>query len=153
MAIRRCLERDPSLRYGSALEMAAALEGGLRGDEPNTAAWSADSTQMLGDAGEDATQALPRTTALPRQQQQYYEPQPELAPPRAQRLREEPSRKKRDGAARARLVALGLILVLAAVAIALLVSSGGGSGFTDINAGNAHDQATDLIQYVRDHRK
>jgi serine/threonine-protein kinase len=149
MAIRRCLERDPALRYDSALEMAAALEGGLRGDEPHTAAWAADSTQMLSDAGEDATQALPRTTALPPQQQQYYEPQPELAT-RPERRREPP---KRDGASRARLVALALVLVLAAVAIALLVSSSGGGGFTDINAGNSRDQATDLIQYVRDHRK
>src|SRR6476469_3134471 len=29
MAIRRCLERDPSLRYATAIEMAAALDGGL----------------------------------------------------------------------------------------------------------------------------
>jgi serine/threonine protein kinase len=152
MAIRRCLERDPGLRYESALEMAAALEGGLRGEAPNTAAFQLDdSTQMLGDYGDDATQALPRTSALPRQ---TYEPVPEIAS-RAERLTqpEQPRRKKRDGAGRARLLALALILVLAAVAVALLVSSGGGSGFTDINAGNSKDQASDLINYVRDHRK
>jgi hypothetical protein len=31
--------------------------------------------------------------------------------------------------------------------------SGGGGSYTNINAGNSKDQASDLIQYVRDHRK
>jgi serine/threonine protein kinase len=145
MAIRRCLERDPSLRYANALEMAQALDAGLQGHEPSTAAFQTSSTQML---GEDATQALPRTSALPRQE--YYEPEPALAAPRE---RTPQRRAKRDGASRARLVALALVLLLAAVAVALLVSSSGGGGFTDINADNAHDQAVDLIHYVRDHLK
>jgi serine/threonine protein kinase len=144
MAVRRCLERDPALRYDSAVEMAAALDAGLQGQEPHTAAFQTSSTQML---GEDATQALPRTSALPRQE--YYEPEPAVAAPRERR----PERPKRDGAARARLVALALVLLLAAVAVALLVSNSGGGGFTDINAGNAKDQAKELIQYVRDHVK
>ena len=148
MAIRRCLERDPSLRYGTAMEMAAALEGGLHGEEPGTAAFQTASTQMFAD--EDATQALPRTTALPRRpQQEAYAPAP--VAPRRERRPQQP--KKRSGGG-ARLVALLLILLLAGVAIALLVSSGGGGGgYTDINAGNSKDQATQLIQYVRDHRK
>jgi serine/threonine-protein kinase len=144
MAIRRCLERDPSLRYATALELAAALEGGLQGEEPGTAAWQTGSTQMLG--GEDATQALPRTSHLPRQQ--TYAP-PARSPERAP----QPRSKKRDGAARARLVALGLVLLLAAVAIALLVSQGGGGGYQDIDAGNARDQAEELIDYVREHSR
>jgi serine/threonine protein kinase len=145
MAIRRCLERDPSLRYESAIGMAGALDAGLQGDEPNTATFQTASTQMLGD--EDATQALPRTTALPRREQPAYEPAP-VAPPRERAPRE---RKKRSGGG-ARLVALLLILLLAGVAVALLLSSGGG-GYTNIDAGNARDQASDLIQYVREHRK
>src|SRR3712207_864172 len=32
-AVRTCLERDPNRRYTSALEMAAAMEAGLRGEE------------------------------------------------------------------------------------------------------------------------
>lgn len=145
MAIRRCLERDPSLRYATAIEMAAALDGGLHGDQPSTAAFQTASTQML---GEDATQALPRTTALPRRQQPEYEPAP-VAPPRERRPQQ---RKKKRSLGGARLVALLLILLLAGVAVALLASSGGGS-YKDINAGNAQDQASQLIQYVRDHRK
>jgi eukaryotic-like serine/threonine-protein kinase len=148
IAIRRCLERDPGMRYGSALEMAAALEGGLHGEPPGTAGFQTASTQFFRAGDEDATQALPRTTALPRRQQTYAPP---TGPP-ARRERP-PQRKKRDGAARARLIALALILVLAAVAIALLVSSSGGTGYTDINAGSSRDQANQLIQYVRDHRK
>jgi serine/threonine protein kinase len=148
LAIRRALERDPAMRYESALEMAAALEGGLHGEDPGTAAFQTASTQFFQGGDEDATQALPRTTALPRRQQTYAPPT--AAPARRER---EPQRRKRDGAARARLIALALILVLAAVAVALLISSSGGNGFTDINAGNSRDQANDLIQYVRDHRK
>jgi eukaryotic-like serine/threonine-protein kinase len=147
MAIRRCLERDPAMRYESALEMAGALEGGLHGEEPGTAAYQTDSTQMLPGDDEDATQALPRTTALPSRRQPAYAP-PTAAPARRPEQRRQP--KKKGGGAR--LVALLLILLLAGVAVALLLSSGGG-GYTDIHAGNAHDQAADLIQYVRDHRK
>jgi serine/threonine protein kinase len=146
MAIRRCLERDPSMRYTSALEMAAALEAGLHGDEPDTAAFRTASTEMFAD--DDATQALPRTTALPRRDQTYAPPAPVAPAPRERRPEE---RRKRKGGG-ARLVALLLILLLAGVAVALLLSSSGG-GFTDIDAGNAHDQADQLMQYVRDHRK
>jgi eukaryotic-like serine/threonine-protein kinase len=146
MAIRRCLERDPALRYASAIEMAAALDGGLHGDEPRTAPFQTASTQML---GEDATQALPRTTALPRREQPTYAPASPPAQPRERRPQQQ--KKKRSGGG-ARFVALLLILLLAGVAVALLVSGGGGS-YTNINAGNSKDQASDLIQYVRDHRK
>jgi hypothetical protein len=149
MAIRRCLERDPSLRYESAIEMAAALEGGLQGEEPGTAAFAVDSTQFLDD--EDATQALPRTTALPRREQPMWDEAPRTVAPREERR---PEKKKRSGAARARLFALALILLLAAVAIALLVSGGlDGGGVERIDAGNARDQAGELIDYIRAHRE
>ena len=46
-----------------------------------------------------------------------------------------------------------LVLLLAAVAVALLVSGGGGSGYTSIDEGNSRDQAAELIDYVRAHRK
>src|SRR3954452_201512 len=94
LAIRRCLERDPRLRYETALEMATALAAGLQGEEPGTAAFQTASTQMLGGDDADATQALPRTTALPRQE--FYEPEPAIAAPRERR----PERRPRDGASR-----------------------------------------------------
>jgi serine/threonine protein kinase len=147
MAIRRCLERDPAMRYESALEMAAALEGGLHGEEPGTAAYQTASTQMFSPDDDDATQALPRTTALPRREQPAYAPAPVPAPARERR----PQQRKKQGGSPARWIALLLILLLLGVAVALLLS--GGNGYSDINAGNAHDQANELIQYVRDHRK
>jgi serine/threonine-protein kinase len=146
MAIRRCLERDPSLRYETALEMAAAIEGGLQGEEPGTAAFAIDSTQMLHDE-EDATQALPRTTALPSRQPAWEEP-PRTVAPREERR---PQREKRSAAAKGRLIALALILLLIAVGVALLVSQSGGG--QDIDAGNARDQAGELIDYIREHRQ
>jgi eukaryotic-like serine/threonine-protein kinase len=149
-AIRRCLERDPSLRYESALEMAAALEGGLHGEEPGTAQWNTASTQML--AGDDATQALPRTSALPRQEHQTWAP-PTGPPPGEVPERRARQPQKRDAAGRARLFALALILLLAAVAVAVLVSQSGGGGYQSIDEGNSRDQAVELINYVREHRK
>ena len=147
MAIRRCLERDPSLRYQSALEMAAALEGGLHGEEPNTAAFQTASTRMFPAGGDDeSTQALPRTTALPRRQQPY----PPTPPPQPRERR--PQQRRKKSGSPAKWIARLLVLLLAGVALAVLLSSSGG-GYTDINAGNAHDQAGQLMQYVRDHRK
>jgi serine/threonine-protein kinase len=148
MAIRRCLERDPALRYGSATEMAAALEGGVRGEEPGTAAFAVDQTAFLGD-DDEATQALPRTTALPRREQPMWEEPPGTVAPREE---QRPERKKSPNWGR--LIALALILVLVAVAVALLVSGDfAGGGAENIDAGNSRDTAGELIDYVREHRE
>ena len=143
-AVRVALERDPAERYASALDMAAALDAGARGeDTAATQAFPNTGTQLLGNT--DATQALPATRA-PRR------PIEPIAPPvRRERERERPAKKSSGG--RARLIALALILLLAAVAVAILVSGTSGSGFTDINAHNVRDQATQLIQYINDHRR
>jgi serine/threonine protein kinase len=66
-AVRVALERDPDARYSSALEMAEAIEAGVRGEA--TAATQRlgmseyDMTQALDDTA--ATQALRRTTVGP----------------------------------------------------------------------------------------
>ncbi len=146
-AIRVALERDPSHRYVSALAMAAAIDAGARGEETGpTEAFASTGTQMLG-IDDDATQALPATRAL-RQAPAYPEP---TAPP-ARRERAQPAKKKSSGG-RAKYVAIALILVLAAVGVAILVSGTSGSGYTDINAGSPRDQANELINYIREHRK
>jgi len=145
-AVRVALERDPSERYASALDMAAALDAGARGEDTSaTQAFAVTGTQLLDNT--DATQALPATRA-PRR------PIEPAAPPpaRRERERERPAKKKSSGG-RARLIALALILLLAAVAVAILVSGTDGSGFTDINADNVRDQAGQLIQYIQDHRR
>src|SRR3954466_4999301 len=57
-AIRVALERDPAQRYASALDMAAALDAGARGeDTAATQAVSVTRTQLLHNT--DAPQALP----------------------------------------------------------------------------------------------
>jgi serine/threonine protein kinase len=143
-AIRVALERDPAHRYASALDMAAAIDAGARGeDTAATQAFAMTGTQLLADET-DATQALPATRAP------LSTPEPYTPPVRRDRPRE---RRKKSGANRARLVALALILVLAAVGIAILVSGTSGSGFTDINQGSPRDQAQELINYIRDHER
>ncbi|MEA2440428.1 MAG: eukaryotic-like serine/threonine-protein kinase [Thermoleophilaceae bacterium] len=146
-AVRVALERDPGQRYASALDMAAALDAGARGEETAaTQAFAATGTQSLGDAT-DATQALPATELPARAPRRVAEPA--TAPVR----RERPREKKKSSATRARIIALALVLLLAAVGIAILVSGNSGSGYTDINAGSPRDQAQELINYVREHRR
>jgi serine/threonine protein kinase len=143
-AIRVSLERDPGERYASALDMAAALDAGARGeDTAATQAFAMTGTQLLADQT-DATQALPATRAPLRP------PEPVVPPPAR---RERPRERKRSGANRARLIALALILLLAAVGIAILVSGTSGSGYTNIDAGSPRDQAQEIINYIQDHRK
>ena len=143
-AIRVALERDPTHRYASALDMAAALDAGARGqDTAATQAFAMTGTQLLDD-DTDATRALPATRAL-------RGPPPAVLPP--ERPERRPRERKKSSAGRARLVALALVLLLAAVGIAILVSGTSGSGYTDINAGSPRDQAQELINYIRDHRQ
>ena len=49
------------------------------------------------------------------------------------------------------MLAILLIAALAVVAIVLLANQAGGQHYTDINAGNAADQAAQLMQYVQHH--
>ena len=150
-AIRVALERDPAQRYASALDMAAAMDAGARGEHTAaTQAFSIGSTQLLGDdPGTDATQALP-ATRLPTRSTRRAEPAAVLPPERPERR---PRERKKSSGGRARLIALLLVLVLAGAAVAILVSGTSGSGYTNINAGSPRDQAQELINYIRQHRR
>jgi serine/threonine protein kinase len=151
-AIRVALERDPAQRYASALDMAAAMDAGARGEHTAaTQAFSIGSTQLLGDDVDhtDATQALPQTR-LPTRAPRRSEP-PAVLPPERPARRERPAKK--SSGSRARLVALLLVLILAGVAVAILVSGSSGSGFTNINASSPRDQAQELINYIKEHRR
>jgi serine/threonine protein kinase len=143
-AIRVALERDPAQRYASALDMAAALDAGARGeDTAATKAFAMTGTQLLADET-DATQALPATRAPLRA------PEPVVPPPARREL---PRERKKSGVNRARIIALALILLLAAVGIAILVSGTSGSGYTNIDAGSPRDQAQEIINYIQSHTK
>jgi serine/threonine-protein kinase len=151
-AIRIALERDPTHRYASALDMAAALDAGARGEETGpTQAFASTGTQLLGGIeNTDATQALPATRAI--RQPAAEPPYPAAERARDRDLARERPRDRNSGG-RAKWVALALVLILAAVAVAILVSGTSGSGFTDINAGSPQDQAQELINYIKDHRR
>jgi serine/threonine-protein kinase len=148
-AVRVALERDPAQRYASALDMAAALDAGARGEDTAATQAFAMGTQLLGDDA-DATQALP-ATRMPTRAPRRAPAEPVAPPARRERPRDRP-REKRSGN-RGKYVALALVLVLAAVAVAILVSGTSGSGFTDIHASSPRDQAQELINYIQQHRQ
>jgi serine/threonine protein kinase len=145
-AIRVCLERDPTARYASALELAEALEAGFHGED--TAA-----TQAL---AEGATQRLSPTTAATR----ALPAEPPPARPRTA-ARPAPIDRRRAAAERAarrrrrmNAVVAALIALLAAAAVVLalqLAASDGGA--EQIQNDNVPDQVDELIDYIREHRE
>jgi serine/threonine protein kinase len=143
-AVRVCLERDPASRYASALEMASALESGLRGE--TTAATERLETQALAGTSmldqTDATRALPRT--------QYAPSAPRPAEPA--RRRREVERRPKPRRNWTRIVIGVLIALLAGAAIALALGLDQGARET-IREDNSGDQIERLIEYVREHRE
>jgi serine/threonine protein kinase len=154
-AVRVALERDPEARYSSALEMAEAIEAGVRGEA--TAA-----TQQLGMSDYDATQALDDTAATRALRRTTVGPSPtrvqEAAPvtmPPARRPHEE--RVAAQRAARRRrwgsfLALLAAIAAIAVVAIALLSSSGGG-GVDPVDKGDVQQQIDGLRDFISQHSR
>jgi serine/threonine protein kinase len=155
-AVRLCLERDPGSRYRSALELAQALEGGLRG-EPT------DATRRIALPGTDATPALAATEstsatrAMPRTA--YVPPQtPQPAYPRTGAQADRRERREAARAARRRRSAtlFALLLVLAAigaVAIALVASNDGGQSVQAPDADDVQQQIDQLRDFIREHTR
>jgi eukaryotic-like serine/threonine-protein kinase len=142
-AIRLALERDPQMRYSSAIEMAQALEAGLNGE--STAA-----TQALAatDYGRDATMAT-------RAMRTRSAPAPAPAPrPRdrtgtrapARQATRAPARKRRFSGALALLAVIAAIVV---VGLALLASSS--NSVQAPNSSDTHDQIQQLKDFLQQH--
>jgi eukaryotic-like serine/threonine-protein kinase len=149
-AVRVCLERDAGARYGSALDMARALEAGLHGD--STAA-----TRALDTATDpDATRALADVTAATQalRTRQAPQPSPPTAPPRP--AAERPARHAAPSQRRRRLGAfLALLAVLAAIAavgIALLAANDGG-GVQPVERNDVQQQIDDLRRFLEDNTR
>ncbi len=154
-AIRVCLERDPAARYATALDMAQAMEAGLRGDDGEV-------TQVLertgvlgaGAVDPDATQAMPRTQMgrvdpLP-PRTGMMDPVP--APMPAARERQPARRKQSRGQGIRRLV-IALAVILAIVAVILIATNGGGANKGPVNSGDVHGQVNGLKQLIQDNEK
>jgi eukaryotic-like serine/threonine-protein kinase len=155
-AIRVCLVREPEARYASALDMAHAMEAGLRGDDSEVTQ-VLERTGMLGAADLDATQAMARTRVepLPPRTGQM---EPALSPRAAERQRERerergPAQKKGGrGRGLGRLV-VALAVILAIVAVVLIVSNNGGGNKGPVNSGDVHGQINGLKQLIEDNEK
>ena len=144
-AVRMALERDPEARYSSALEMAGAVEAGMRGEATvatqQLATSDDDATQVLDDTA--ATQAMPRTTVAP-------------VPAEAARTdrneadaRQRAERRRRWGTFFALLAAIAAIAI---VAIALLSSSGGGN-IEPVDTGDTQQQIDGLRDFISQHSR
>jgi serine/threonine protein kinase len=152
-AIRVCLERDPRARYATALDMADAVEAGLRGDESQVTQ-VLERTGILGAADPDATQAMPRT------QMGRMEPLPPRTgmmeparPPRAaEERRARPAKGKGRGQGLRRLV-VALAVILAIIAVVLIATNTGGGNKGPVNSGNVHGQINGLKQLIQDNEK
>jgi serine/threonine-protein kinase len=156
-AVQLCLSRDPDERYGSALELAEALEAGVSGDvtqatrrlETQIAAGSLDETQAIARTQVVSRDAPPhlmpdRTQALPAQRRRLAPTAtPQQAPPR-----------RRSGRRRWGNFIAGLAILAAGVLVALAILQASGSGNSNqVNENNVHDQAQGLESLIRDNSK
>jgi serine/threonine protein kinase len=144
-AVRMALERDPEARYSSALEMAGAVEAGMRGEATvatqQLATSDDDATQVLDDTA--ATQAMPRTTVAPVPAEAARTDRNEAA------ARQRAERRRRWGTFFALLAAIAAIAI---VAIALLSSSGGGN-IDPVDTGDTQQQIDGLRDFISQHSR
>jgi serine/threonine-protein kinase len=149
-AVRLCLERDPNARYGSGLEMARALDAGLRGE--STAATrrlaegsDMDETQALADTA--ATRAMPRTAY----QQPARRPatQAEVVRPTREEDARRRERRRRIGTF---LALLAVIAAIAAVGLAVL-STTSSNGTSSVKEDDVQQQIDGLRNFIDQHSK
>jgi serine/threonine-protein kinase len=152
-AIQLTLSRDPEARYGSALELAEALEAGVDGEVTQA---TRRLETVVASSSDDATQALAATQAIPQ-----GEVPPHMLPDRTQSI--PPARRRQTTAApparrasRRRwgnfVAGLAVLAAGVLVAIAILQASGSGSD-NNVSEGNVHDQAQALESYIRDNSR
>ena len=154
-AVRLALERDPAARYSSALEMAEAIESGLRGEA--TAA-----TERIAMDDREPTQAIDQTAATQAMRRTTVGPAPtrvhETVPPQS---REPDRRARRDERAAAQrsarrrrwgsfLALLAAIAAIAVVALALL-SSSGGETVRPVDTGDFQQQIDGIRDFIGEH--
>jgi serine/threonine protein kinase len=155
-AVRVALERDPDARYASALEMAEAIEAGVRGE-------ATEATQRLGMSDLDLTQAIDQTAATRAMQRTTVGPSPTRVQPAVTPAPVEAARARRDERDAARraanrrrwgtfLALLAAIAAVAIVAIALMSSSGNG-GVEPVQRPDAQQQIDALREFIQSHTR
>ena len=152
-AVRLALERNPDARYSTALEMAEAIEAGVRGE-------ATEATQRLGTSDYDMTQAIDQTAATQALQRTTMGPNPtrvqQTVPPvQTARARDERDAARRsDGGRRwgTFLALLAAIAAVAIVAIALLSSSGNG-GVNSVQRPDVQQQIDGLRDFIQSHSR
>ena len=143
-AIRLCLEREPEMRYATALDLARALEAGVQGE-------TTDATRALAAADvTDATHAL-RTQAL-RRDTEAQRTRPAPAPPAAGRRAPATRPAKRLDRRWGGFVAL-LAALAAIVVVALVLLSGGGEQVQAPNASEPEQQIEQLDDFLQEHSR
>jgi eukaryotic-like serine/threonine-protein kinase len=155
-AIRVCLVREPEARYASALDMAHAMEAGLRGDDSEVTQ-VLERTAMLGAADLDATQAMARTRVEPlppRTGQMEPALSRRAAERQRERERERVPAKRKGGRGRglSRLV-VALAVILAIIAVVLIFTNNGGGNKGPVTSGDVHGQINGLKQLIEDNEK
>jgi serine/threonine-protein kinase len=159
-AIQLCLSRDPQARYGSALELAEALDAGVNGEV--TQATRRLETIVAGGAAEDATQALARTQAVPQTDvpSHLMPDRTQAIPPARRRSNTTAAPPSRQAAKRKStrrrwgnfIAGLAILAAGVLVALAILQATGSGNGNTP-NESNVHDQAQALESLIRDNSR
>ena len=162
-AIRICLEREPEARYPSTLEMARALEAGMRGEQTDVTERllagapldDTDATHRLGDLTA-ATQAMRSsgTSTSPAR------PRPAPVPPRMDTGARAPaSAPARQRGGRRRLGSflgiLALLMAGAAITLAIVASDGDGdgAGIDPVSRDDVPQQIDGVKQFLREHTR
>jgi serine/threonine-protein kinase len=150
-AVLQALENEPSHRYVDALELAAALRGGLSGIAPP----SPDATTRM-ISRDDPTTAATRVantrtapTPAPRPRSQRRRPAPAAAPARTA-----PKKRSAFGTFMRAIGAILLIAIVAAIVAAVILlatDAGSNSDVGDFIKTNLSDALDAADQFVKDH--
>ena len=156
--IRLCLEREPGGRYGSALELAEALDAGLQGEQ------TAVTEQLLAGAGPDGTDSTRRladmtaaTQALPKggTGSRPARTRPAPVPPPIERRTQAPDRREDSGRRRlgSFLAVVAVLMAAAAITLAIVASGGEGGGVDSVDRDDVQQQVDGIKQFLREHTR
>jgi serine/threonine-protein kinase len=155
-AVRLCLLRDPEARYASGLELAQALEAGLRDEVTEATRALAASAVMDPEATQALGELTAATQALRTRGTGVRPPRPAPAAPPGRAAAREPDRRaQRRARGRRRfgtfLALLAVLVAAAAVALAVIAASDDGGGVEPIDTGDVEQQLDELRQFLREH--